>query len=252
MSSSLILYDIASSLPEQTFSPNTAKARYALNVKGIPHRTVFLEYHEIEPTCKKIGAKPTGDSATGYSLPVLYDPATNTAISDSIEIARYLDVTYPSSLPVLIPKGTTALHYAFIDAHAAVLLPLYTYALPATLSIVNPVSQAYFRRTREALFGGKRLEDVVPTGEAHVEMWKEFEAGFGKIDAWYRKNENGGKGEYFMGEDTISYADITVVGYLRWANTVLGKDLWEDIAGWHGGRWGRLRKAFEKYDKVIV
>jgi hypothetical protein len=53
--------------------------RYALNFKGIPHKTVFLEYLEIEPLCKKIGAKPTGESSTQYTLPVIYDPATGTA-----------------------------------------------------------------------------------------------------------------------------------------------------------------------------
>ncbi|KAJ7919381.1 hypothetical protein B0H13DRAFT_252548 [Mycena leptocephala] len=246
MSTIITLYDIASTHPRQAWSPNTAKARYALNFKGIPHKTVFLEYLEIEPLCKKIGAKPTGESSTQYTLPVIYDPATDTVVSDSIEIARYLDATYPDT-PRLIPEGTAAFHYAFTDAFAATLPPFLAYALPASLAFLNPASQDYFRQTRQQLFGGRRLEDVTPTGDAHVVMWKKFEDAFGQIDNWI--NKNGAKSKYFIG-DTISYADITIAGYLRWGKLVLGKDKWEVILTWHGGRWANLMKEMEKYDVV--
>lgn len=172
---------------------------------------------------------------------------SDTAVSDSIEIARYLDATYPD-LPRLIPAGTTALHYAFTDAHAATLIPLYTYALPATLPILNAVSQDYFRRTREALFNGRRLEDVAPTGETHIVMWKKFKDSLGQIDGWISKDGAGSK--YLMG-DTICYADITVAGYLRWARAVLPKERWDEILTWHGGRWADLMREFEKYDLVV-
>ncbi|KAJ7070513.1 hypothetical protein C8F01DRAFT_1244250 [Mycena amicta] len=50
MSSAIItLYDIASSLPETTFSPNVAKTKYCLKIKGLPFKTVWLEYSEIKP-----------------------------------------------------------------------------------------------------------------------------------------------------------------------------------------------------------
>ncbi|KAJ7508478.1 hypothetical protein B0H11DRAFT_29731 [Mycena galericulata] len=247
MSSTIILYDIASTVPGQTFSPNTAKARYALNFKGIPHNTVFLEYSEIEPLYKKIGAKPTSETAPQYTLPVIYDPSTDTAVSDSIEIARYLDATYPD-LPRLIPAGTAALYYALQDAYSATLGPLTTYALPATLPILNPASQDYFRRTREALFNGRRLEDVTPTGNADTVMWKKLQDSLGQVDEWIGKNGVGSK--YFMG-DTICYADIIVAGSLRWARVVLAKERWDEILTWHGGRWANLMKDIEKYDLAV-
>ncbi|KAJ6541731.1 hypothetical protein B0H19DRAFT_958701 [Mycena capillaripes] len=244
MSTVITLYDIASKHPRQAWSPNTAKARYALNFKGIPHKTVWLEYLEIEPLLKKLGAKPTSETSPQYTLPVIYDPSTDTVVSDSIEIAQYLDATYPDS-PRLIPEGTVALHYAFTEVHAATLPPFLTYALPASLPFLNPASQEYFRQTREELFGGQRLEDVTPTGEAHAVMWNELKDALGQIDSWIRK----GGAKYFMG-DTICYADITVAGYLRWGKLVLGKDKWEDIMTWHDGRWAKLMKEMEKYDIV--
>jgi len=239
----ITLYDIASTHPRQAWSPSTAKARYALNFKGIPHTTVFIEYPEIESLCKKIGAKPTSQTPPQYTLPVIYDPSTDTVVSDSIEIARYLDATYPNT-PRLIPEGTAAFHYAFTEAFEATLSPLLTYALPATQPVLNPASQGYFQQTK---FGGRRLEDVTPTGEEHVVVWKKLEDAFGQIDGWIRKN--GADSKYFMGE-TICYADISVAGYVRWGMLVLGKDKWEEILTWHGGRWANLMKEMEKYDVV--
>ncbi|KAJ7605039.1 hypothetical protein DFH06DRAFT_1253350 [Mycena polygramma] len=242
--STITLYDIASTHPRQTWSPSTAKARYALNYKGIPHKTVFLEYEEIEPLCKKLGAKPTSEASPKYTLPVIYDPVANVAVSDSIEIARFLDATFPDT-PRLIPEGTAAFHYAFTDAHAATLSAFITYALPASLPFLNPASQEYFRRTREELFGGRRLEDVLPTGEAHTALWSEVKDALGQVDGWIRKN--GADSKYFMGE-TLCYADITVAGFLRWGKMVLGKDKWDDIMTWHSGRWANLMREMEKYD----
>ncbi|KAF7337792.1 Glutathione S-transferase-like protein ustS [Mycena sanguinolenta] len=238
----ITLYDIASTHPGQAWSPNTAKAR-----QGIPHKTVFLEYPEIEPLCKKLGAKPTSQTSLQYTLPVIYDPSTNAVVSNSIEIAQYLDATYPNT-PRLIPEGTAAFHYAFTEAFEATLPPLLVYTLPASLPFLNSASQDYFRRTREELFGGRRLEDVTPTGDEHAVMWKRLEDAFGTIDGWIRKN--GADSKYFMG-DTLCYADISVAGWLRWTKMVLGKDQWESILTWHGGRWASLMKELEKYNIVF-
>ncbi|KAJ7201180.1 hypothetical protein B0H12DRAFT_538157 [Mycena haematopus] len=240
----ITLYDVASTHPGQAWSPSTAKARYALNVKRIPHKTVFIEYVEIEALCKKIGAKPTSQTAPQYTLPVIYDPSTATAVSDSMDIVRYLDATYPDT-PRLIPEGTTAFHYAFTAAFEASLGPFVVYAIPASLPFLNSASQDYFRQTREQLFGGCRLEDVPPTGDAHTATWKKAEDALGQIDGWILKN--GADSKYFMG-DVLCYADITLAGFLRWFKMVLGKDKWEEILTWHGGRWANLMKEMEKYD----
>ena len=37
----------------------TSPVRYALNYKKLPYKTVWLEFHEIEPVAKKVGAKAT-------------------------------------------------------------------------------------------------------------------------------------------------------------------------------------------------
>ena len=68
--------------------------RYVLNIKRIPYKTVWVEYPDIKPLCLKIGASPAESLPDGsplYTLPVIYDPNTQTPVSDSAAIARYLD-----------------------------------------------------------------------------------------------------------------------------------------------------------------
>ena len=42
--------------------------RYALNYKKLPYKTVWIEFHEIEPTAKKVGAKATKIGPNGWGL----------------------------------------------------------------------------------------------------------------------------------------------------------------------------------------
>ncbi|KAF7302933.1 hypothetical protein MKEN_01255800 [Mycena kentingensis (nom. inval.)] len=246
MTPNITLYDIASSLPETTFSPNVAKAKYVLDLKGIPYKTIWVEYPEIAPLCKKIGAKATKElsAVAPYTCPIIHDASTGAIISDSFEIARYLDSTYPET-PRIIPEGTTAFHYAFIAAFEAKLAPLVTYALPATLLILNAASQEYFARTKAiSEFGGMPLKEVFPPpgSERDLAVWKDFQAMLDGYDAWMAEED-----KFFMG-DTLSFADVTFAGWLYWVRLVLSKEKWADIESWNGGRWARLMKEFAKYE----
>ncbi|KAG7443978.1 uncharacterized protein BT62DRAFT_971785 [Guyanagaster necrorhizus] len=251
MSKSLILYDIPSTLPSNTWSPNIWKARYVLNYKGLPYHTEWVEYPHIEGLYKKLGAQAGGTKADGltpyYTLPLLYDPSTGAFVSDSAAIARYLDKTYPET-PTVIPVGTGALHYAFNEALESHFDALWQFALIQTNFILNPVSEEYFRRTREAsTFGGRKLEDASPKGEDRKREWARLKGDFGKIDAWY------GKGDRYVMGDAVSYADFTVGAWLLWVRIIYGVDSeeWKDILMWHEGRWGALVKGFEKYEAVL-
>jgi glutathione S-transferase len=69
----------------------------------------------------------------------------------------------------------------------------------------------------------------------------------GKVDRWIELN--GRNSSYIMG-DTISFADIWLVSYLKWMRLVV-PGLWEEIKPWHGGRWASLLQDFEKYATVV-
>lgn len=65
--------------------------------KGIPYKTEWLEYPDIEGKLKELGISLTSIKQDGqpfYPLPAIFDPNTSTGIADSYSIARYLDKTY--------------------------------------------------------------------------------------------------------------------------------------------------------------
>ncbi|OCH87044.1 hypothetical protein OBBRIDRAFT_796579 [Obba rivulosa] len=253
-------YDIAGNCTDDhAWSPNTWKTRYALNYKGLSYRTIWLEYPDIERVCKEVGAKPSqepkeGDSAPPYySCPFIYDPNTNTAVSDSARIARYLDKTYPET-PAVIPPGTDALHAAFESAFAsAVIMPLLPILLPASHTYLNPRSQDHYRRNRERelgeLFGGK-LEDWSSPGPVREEQWRAIREGLSKVNAWM--TVDGHEKPYVMGNQ-VCYADLFVAAWLVWVKRILGPQSseWVELETWDGGRWGKLMKDMEQYEVVL-
>ncbi|KAJ7720849.1 hypothetical protein DFH07DRAFT_304058 [Mycena maculata] len=248
MATEIVFYDIPSSLPNKAWSPNTLKTRYALNYKGLAYKTVWVEYPDIESVCRQIGAAPTRNKPDGrphFTLPMIHDPSTGATIADSAKIAAYVDATYPDR-PSLMPAGTVGLHRAFEDAAHPLIGPIYPYCLPASHALLNPVSAAYFRRTREELWG-KTLENLTPAGDADRVEWKKLEDGFGKMDEWIRASGEGSK--YLMG-DVLCYADMWMAAYLLWLKLVL-PGRWGEIASWHGGRWGTLLQNLEKYETVL-
>lgn len=251
----------------RTLSPTDtwlSRRRYTLNYKGLPYKTIWIEYPDIANLCKEIGAEPTAIRPDGphYTLPVIRDLSTGAVISDSAKIARYLDKTYPDT-PTVIPPETDSLHAAFGYAFSqAIVGPLGPIMLPATNAQLNPVSEAFFRRTREAeVFRstrdgeldrtlGQKLEDWAPPGsEKRRKLWDDIKAGYSRIAGWLSAD---GRDKLFFLGDKISYADITVAGWTVWVKRVIGPDSaeWKEFATCDGGRWAKLLEAFEKYEVV--
>lgn len=235
-------------------TPSCRRVRISLNIKGIPYKTVWVEYPDIEALCKKIGAtavekKPDGSPL--YTLPVIYDPNTTSVVVDSTAIARYLDKTYPDT-PTLIPPEADALIAAFQDAFWS-LWPgtgLASIIIPPVWGILREKSQPYFRQTREQRLGGK-LEELAPPGsEKRAEYWGKIQETLHKVTTQWLEAD--GKDRlFFMGEKVgITYADIFVAGFLLWFKGAYGNDSqeWKDILTWDGGRWARFLAAFEKYE----
>ncbi|RPD62493.1 hypothetical protein L226DRAFT_504141 [Lentinus tigrinus ALCF2SS1-7] len=252
----IVLYDIPGVTAKvKAWSPNTWKTRYCLNIKGIPYKTVWVEYPDIEALCKKIGASATDKRTDGtplYTLPVIYDPNTKTAVSESATIARYLDRTYPDT-PRLIPAEADALVSAFIDAFWAALdWQFEPIILPVETSILRPASRPYFRETREKKLGCK-LEEAAPPGSAkHAQCWEGVQKGVHKMAGWL--DADGQEKRFFMGDKMgITYADIMLASFFMWFKMSFGDESqeWRRIMSWDGGRWAGFMSAFERYEAVV-
>ncbi|KAI0030123.1 hypothetical protein K488DRAFT_54883 [Vararia minispora EC-137] len=257
MSKSIIFYDfdgVATAC--RCWNPNTWKARYVLNIKGLPYTTTWLEYPEVEPVLKKINAIPSAKKADGsdlYTLPAIYDPNTGVALTDSEKIAEYLEKQYPTpGTPAFFPPGTRALQQGFRDAFAArVRGNVLKLSMQPIVDSLTPGSVDYFCRTRAAALGSP-LDKIAPPGsEAHANFVKAALDGLNMISLWYELNET--KGLYIMG-DKPCFADVDIAATFNWVRIVGGKregDVWNAIEKADGGRWGKLLDAFnEKWSAV--
>ena len=244
----------------QTYSPLALilphSGRFSLNIKGIPYKTVWVEYPDIEPLCKKIGApavEKRRDGSPLYTLPVIHDPNTGETIVDSAEIARYLDKTYPDT-PRLTPPQADALVAAFEDAFWSVFAgpTIYDFAYiicPAVYGVLREGSRPFFRTSRDRILG--KPEEFEPGSEKRAQHWAKVEESMHQVAKWLEMD--GVEKLFFMGDDVgITYADITVAGFFMWFKKCCGEDSqeWADMRRWDGGRWGRFMEAFSRYEVV--
>ncbi|KZT34023.1 hypothetical protein SISSUDRAFT_1053431 [Sistotremastrum suecicum HHB10207 ss-3] len=252
----ITFYDIPSRAPSGTWSPNAWKTRFALGFKGVPHKTQWVEFPDVAQTIKAINGAPTSklpDGSDFYTLPVISDPnvpgKTPTVISDSWNIALYLDKHFPSA-PLLIPPGTAILQEIYTEkVEELFLAPAAGLIVSLVPSVLNEGSLDYFIKTREFVFG-KKLEELAPVGPVRDAALKGLEANLGKIAGLLDKYGEGREQLFIAGDEAI-YADLLFAAFLEWIKIVAEKEVWSHIKTWHGGRWERFLTTVEqKYGQL--
>ncbi|KAL1744144.1 hypothetical protein HDZ31DRAFT_39322 [Schizophyllum fasciatum] len=239
----IILYDIPSKVG--CWTPNTWKIRYALNYKGLPFRTEWVEYPDIEGKCKEIGAEPTStrDGKPLYTCPVIQDTSTGKVVSDGPKIAKYLDEAYPDA-PKLFPEGSEEKQNAAVAV--AVKDGPRRLVVPCVVNILNEASKPFFRATREKMLGGK-LEELILHGD---ERTAALDGMRGALEAYVAKLDESGKDTPFLLGDKPCFADLVVAGFLQWFKAALGEDsdLWKGVSSWGGGRLRKYLEDLQPYE----
>ncbi|KAF8997161.1 hypothetical protein BDQ17DRAFT_1429191 [Cyathus striatus] len=213
-------------------------------------QNVYLEYPDIEETSKKLGIPPTSTKKDGspyYTLPAIYDSSTNTALADSLRIAQYLDVMYPDT-PAVVMKGTEVLSLAYVDTFFGKFVPLNMCLFRAVDKILTPRSIEYLSRRT---FSGKTWADLlVMTKQDEEEELKKVKEAFSGIEGWFKSA--GQEGSFIMGEKPM-FVDFAVASIFMYVRTVAGKEseVWREIVGWQGGRWGRLLEDLKEWEVVV-
>jgi len=242
------LYDIATRKGDPAgWNMMGLKARYALNFKGVKFQTLWLEYPEIEPTMRRIGAAPTNsrpDGSSVFTIPVISDPIHRTpegeatVISDSWKIAEHLDKYYPGP-GLLFHTGTKALQSIFHDyAMTNIAAPVRLIALHTVVPWLSDSSVAYIRRLVEAGTGMK-IEELCPRGSKKWDdTWTALQKGFSDLAAHLDKN--GPESTFILGAQ-VTFADFILLAMLE--NLVLAApgEWKKNIQHWDNGRWKRLR-----------
>ncbi len=193
----IVLYDLAGR-DDRRFSPHCWRTRMALAHKGLAHETRPTRFGDI-------GAIGGGEIKT---IPAIEDG--DRLVVDSIEIARYLEATYPDRPSLFGGPGGIALtrfveNWCVAVLHAG-LVPCIVLDIFEHLA---PEDQAYFRESREKRFG-RTLEEVQSQREARVETLR---------TNLQPLRMTLGKAPYLGGETPL-YADYVVFGALQWARAV--------------------------------
>ncbi|KAK4656337.1 hypothetical protein QC762_310450 [Podospora pseudocomata] len=265
----LIYYDIAFAVPREknTAAPNPWKARYALNFKGVPYKTEWVQMLDITKVRKGLGAsacRKFADGADYYTLPVLKDSTTGAIVGDSFDIALYLQETFPDSgsgdlFPeqpdlnyvcpgaeeVLIPlsKREDVQHkdYSKFNTNVDWAFTLHTALMASGMKwdkeFEQGIKDEFVRR-----LGAKSWEDMGVYGEKRVHMLESLKQTLTGLAELYKRNENG---PFLLG-DRASHADFIVGGWLRFMERTLPADEWKQAEGWHDGVFGKLHAALQE------
>jgi glutathione S-transferase len=194
------LYSLCGADRGRFFSPHCWKSVMALAHKG-------LDFDEIPTTYARIRSIGNGISAT---LPVLDD--NGHLVSDSFDIALYLEEAYPDRPSLFKGEGGRALSRMVEGYSQKIIHPaIMRIALPDIHAILDDGDKAYFRESREAMIG-KPLEVFAADSEA------EKAALTGKLEPIRHML----KFQPFIGGDTPLFADYIVFGALQWLRISAG------------------------------
>jgi len=224
------------------------KPSYALNLKSVPYHTEWVDLPDVKATRIAHGVAPVrkhADNTDFYTLPMIHDPATNTYVGDSFDIAVHLDTQYPNRGTQLFAPGSIAVHRVF-NAHVDALFSRYA-LLAITGLLFNPdtaaVSKAEFARRA----GVGSWEELRVEGAARIPLLESFRAELDALAALLWPVGDAATGP-FVGGATPSYADLVVGGWLAMLSVTLPE--WGDVCAWQEGRWGKLHEALAPWAEI--
>ncbi|KAK5716222.1 hypothetical protein LTR17_016564 [Elasticomyces elasticus] len=204
MSDKLVLYDLANKL-DAAWNPNVWKTRAALNYKGIPYDTEWVEYPDVAPKFKALGipANPEGAFAD-YTCPCIRLP-DGTFIMDSNPIAEKLESLYPEP-SMRMENGLWKEMAVVCDGLVFSAGP--DFLCPLVNDILREPAGAWFSEDRHKRFGAT-LPDI-EVGMGGEKCWEASKPGLEKLKALLTTHKED-EGPFILGSKP-SYGDLIAAG----------------------------------------
>ncbi|MDQ8729063.1 glutathione S-transferase family protein [Bradyrhizobium sp. LHD-71] len=193
------LFELVGTDAGRPFSPYCWRTRMALVHKGLNCKTIPWRFTE------KGAIAPYGSE----KVPVLLDGETS--VADSWAIANYLEDTYPERPSLFGGEGGRA-NARFLNSWGdlviiAGIFPMIVADIPQHLALAD---RDYFRRTREARFNDKPLEQISADRDEKVVG---FRRSLDPLRLMLRTQP-------FIGGAAPNYGDYIVFGGFQWARGV--------------------------------
>lgn len=160
----------------------------------------------------------------------------------------FLDHEFPDT-PTVIPPNTGALQASWVLTLASQLSPtLRPLILPYLVHNLDDQGAAYFRRTREKLFGMK-LEELSPPGEKRDQVIEKIKGALGQLHDMLNANgaHDAHSKDWVMGSVGPTFADFALGGILTWVKIAGEPEVWPIIAAWNGGRWAQHMEKLQNW-----
>lgn len=248
----ITLYDVRCTLDPPAWSPNVWKIRFVLNYKRLPYTTCWLSYPDIGDVLSAIGAPPTRTQKPFYTVPSIVDQTDglHVALSDSANIAMYLEETHP--LPSIFPDVDPGIQLDYIDfMEEHVYTPMIFMTVPSTTRILEGRDLEYYVASRKG-FLGIALEDMFPPHKQPA-IWRSLEEGLDKlaslIDSLPRRGRQ--RRWLFSATEGPGYADFVLGAIFYWFEKAGPKGAWSRIRYRNGGKWDHLVEELQPFSKVM-
>ncbi|KAH0372547.1 hypothetical protein KCU65_g1042, partial [Aureobasidium melanogenum] len=265
----IVFYDIAFKTPyeETNSAPNPWKTRLALNLKALPYTTTWVPLPDVEKVRRSLGVpacRNWGDGSDYYTLPVITDPNTGEKIGDSFDIAVYLQKTYPDSgsdlfpeqklnyvytpdqptpVPLTDTRGGEHDNYADFNMSVDAVFTEHVILMAHGMRLDAAGEQVFVKRA-----GVDSFDAFAFVGEPRKQMMLSFERKLESLANVFKRDESG---PFVLGTKA-SYADMIVDAWLRMASRTLESTEWKAMRGWHGGVFGQLHDALDRYAQTDV
>jgi glutathione S-transferase len=193
------LFELVGTDPSRPFSPYCWRTRLALAHKGLDAETIPWRFTE------KAAIAPYNSE----KVPVLLDG--DKAVVDSWEIANYLEDAYPDRPSLFGGEGGRA-SARFLNGwgDTVIIAGILPMVLADVVQRLGPEDQAYFRRTREARFNNRTLEEVSADRDSRVEG---FRKSLDPLRLMLRAQP-------FVGGRSPNYGDTIMFSGFQWARGV--------------------------------
>lgn len=203
-------YELAAENTDIKFSPFVWRIRMALLHKGVDFKSIAWQFKDR-------------DTKEHKTVPAIYD--NGKMVSDSWEIAKYLDAQYPDK-PMLMKDAEAQAHAQLVSniCNAMIFGTAVSMAIYPVSQIIDDESAAYFIETREGKFGKKLVDvnndDKDAAKAALAKGLSVFETTLATSD--------------YLGGDAPTYADYTLFGVLKWIDVVAYRPVDEST---NVGKW---------------
>ncbi|MFN7127149.1 MAG: glutathione S-transferase family protein [Allorhizobium sp.] len=196
----ITLYSLCGTDAARPFSPHCWKVVMALHHKGLVFEERPLAFTAI----------PTVENGASKTVPVLRDGRE--LVSDSFRIAQYLEEAYPDA-PSLFggPGGEAAARLVEGYAQHVVHGAITRIALIDIHDMLDPIDQAYFRKSREERLG-KSLEEIAAGRETAIAA----------LPAALQPLRHMLSFQPFVGGEKPLFGDYILFGALQWLKITTG------------------------------